>query len=280
MAEGKATDAEIINEHIAKAREAGAEFANYLTSFESYEMAEAISNWLLDASNGSKSFAISKYEDVKANIMKFLDLKDPKEFSLAFEIFARYNMNLAFRVANKAGATYKLKIVLKHFDMLFYEDEDAGSGFIDEMLCDHNIFPSDPQGFNKAKSPEVTTQIFIQVILFMAAVVNGPDPSSVSANPRFQQFQQELSRERQEARSYKSAQEAKTKSLEEKVDALSKAHELQLDALRKEMQQLVLQQKSDASTISENFQLIIRLVLKKQRRSLLRLDRRTQVDLD
>ena len=89
-------------------------------------MAEAISNWLLDASNGSKSFAISKYEDVKANIMKFLDLKDPKEFSLAFEIFARYNMNLAFRVANKAGATYKLTIVLKHFDMLFYEDKDAG----------------------------------------------------------------------------------------------------------------------------------------------------------
>ena len=88
MNESKTTDAETINELLETSTNAGMITAHHLISVDSFEMAEAISNWLLDADNGSRDFAIRKNEDVKRNIIDFLKLKDPKHFSIAFEIFA------------------------------------------------------------------------------------------------------------------------------------------------------------------------------------------------
>ena len=57
----------------------------YLTAIDALEMAEAICNWLFEDSNGSREYAIAKYEDVKLNIMTFLGLQDAKFFALRFE---------------------------------------------------------------------------------------------------------------------------------------------------------------------------------------------------
>ena len=125
------------------------------------------------------------------------------------------------------------------------------------MIVEKSIFPSDqfPEGFNQAKTPEVTSLIFVQVILFIAAVIDGPEASSVSAapDPRVKELQQELNRERREAKNYKAEQETKTRALEGKLEA-HKVHsksqeanfESQLEALRKEMKELVLQRNMDS----------------------------------
>ena len=64
---------------------AGVDAPVFLTITDSFEVAKTICDWLLDDSNDSKGFAVAKYEDVKANVMRFLDLQDPKLFALRFE---------------------------------------------------------------------------------------------------------------------------------------------------------------------------------------------------
>ena len=167
-------------------------------------MAETICNWLLVETNGSRDYAIAKYEDVKTNIMTFLGLQDAKLFALRFEFLARSNLSQAFRLANKAGNACKLPLIKKNFNMMFYpSDTDFyDADFVEDILVDKGIFPKDqfPQGFNEAKSFAVTSMVFVQVILFMAAILDGPEQSSLLApDPRLRFLQIELNKERQEA---------------------------------------------------------------------------------
>ena len=111
MFEYQTTDAETINELVETAKGAGATEASYFTVINACEMAEAISNWLLNESNGSREFAVKTYEFIKSNIMKFLDVSDPKYFSLAFEIFAKSNLRQAAAIAGSFKTNWGTKAV-------------------------------------------------------------------------------------------------------------------------------------------------------------------------
>ena len=82
MSESNNTDADSINELCETSIMAGVNAPIYLTSIDAFEMAGAICKWLLEETNGSREYAIAKYEDVKVNIMAYLNLQDAKLFAL------------------------------------------------------------------------------------------------------------------------------------------------------------------------------------------------------
>ena len=146
MAESKTTDADTINELIETARDAGAVEASYFTVIDAFEMAKAISNWLLDESNGSKEFAVKQYEIIKSNIMKFLDLSDPKCFSLAFEIFAKANLRQAAAVAGSFRTNWSTNAVKGILTSMVFSEEynaDTQLDFVLDVLPDKEIYPLD-----------------------------------------------------------------------------------------------------------------------------------------
>ena len=114
-------------------------------------------------------------------------------------------MNQAFRVSTKSGNASKLPALLKHFNLMFYStDTDLTEvDRLDEMWIDKGILSSSdliPSGFIDSKKPEVASLLFVQVILFMAIIVDGPGLTSQPApDPRIDILRLEIVKERREA---------------------------------------------------------------------------------
>ena len=209
MSESKTIDADTINELIKTARNAGAVEASYFTVIDAFEMAEAISNWLLDESNGSREFAVKTYEIIKSNIMKFLDLSDPKYFSLAFEIFAKANLRQAVAVAGSFKtnwSTLSVKDLL--ISMVFSEEfnTDTQLDFVLDVLPDKEMYPVDqfPPGLNLSKSKDVISQLLVQIILFMSSALDGQNRASLFvSDAQFKTLLLEFDKEKQSTKAQK-----------------------------------------------------------------------------
>ena len=149
------------------------------------------------------------YEIIKLNIMKFLDLSDPKYFSLAFEIFAKANLRQAVAVAGSFKtnwSTLSVKDLL--ISMVFSEEfnTDTQLDFVLDVLPDKEMYPVDqfPPGLNLSKSKDVISQLLVQIILFMSSALDGQNRASLFvSDAQFKTLLLEFDKEKQSTKAQK-----------------------------------------------------------------------------